>query len=64
MGDLMKMLGQQGPNSWLETARALALNIARGDDADPNPLPVERQRLEQCGLQGIRGIIFLTGVVF
>jgi uncharacterized protein (DUF2342 family) len=62
MGDLMKMLGQQGPNSWLETARALALNIARGDDADPNPLPVERQRLEQYGPLVARHIEMLLGV--
>jgi len=62
MGDLMKMLGQQGPNSWLETARALALNIARGDDSDPNPLPVERQRLEQYGPLVARHIEMLLGI--
>lgn len=62
MGDLMKMLGQQGPNSWLETARALALNIARGDDADPNPLPVERQRLEQYAPLVARHVEMILGI--
>jgi hypothetical protein len=46
-GDLFKVLGQQGPNAWLETARSLALNVAQGEDGDPNPDPAQRQRLEQ-----------------
>jgi len=62
MGDLMKLLGQQNPNSWLETARALALTIARGEDADPNPLPEERLRLEQYGPLVARHVEMLLGV--
>ena len=58
----MKILGQQGPNSWLETARALALNIARGEDADPNPLPVERQRLEQYAPLVARHVEMILGI--
>ena len=46
-GDLFKMLGQQGPDVWFQTASQLALNVARGEDGDPNPQPSERQRLEQ-----------------
>src|ERR1700722_18980808 len=46
-GDIFSMLSQQGPDAWYQTASQLALNIARGDDGDPNPLPIERQRLEE-----------------
>jgi uncharacterized protein (DUF2342 family) len=46
-GDIFNLLGRQGPNAWFDTATQLALSIARGDDGDPNPLPVERQRLEE-----------------
>lgn len=46
-GDIFNMLGQQGPNAWFDTATQLALNIARGTDGDPNPEPIERQRLEE-----------------
>ena len=46
-GDIFNMLGQQSPNAWFDTATQLALNIARGTDGDPNPEPVERQRLEE-----------------
>ena len=46
-GDLVNMLGQQGPDAWFVNANQLALNVARGEDGDPNPLPSERQRLEE-----------------
>jgi uncharacterized protein (DUF2342 family) len=46
-GDIFNILGQQGPNAWFDTATQLALNVARGADGDPNPLPAERQRLEE-----------------
>ncbi len=46
-GDLFNILGQQGPDAWFDTARTLALNVARQDDGDPNPDPRERQRVEQ-----------------
>lgn len=46
-GDIFNLLGQQGPDAWFQTATQLALNIARGDDGDPNPQPIERQRLEE-----------------
>lgn len=47
LGDLLNILGQQGPNAWFDTARSLALTVARKDDGDPNPEPTERQRFEQ-----------------
>ena len=37
-GDIFSMLGKQGPNAWFDTATQLALNIARGEDGDPNPV--------------------------
>ena len=46
-GDIFNILGQQGPSAWFDTATQLALTIARGTDGDPNPLPIERQRLEE-----------------
>ena len=46
-GDLFNVLGQQGPNAWFDTASQMALTIARGEDGDPNPQPIERQRLEE-----------------
>ncbi len=46
-GDIFNLLGQQGPDAWFQTATQLALNIARGEDGDPNPQPTERQRLEE-----------------
>lgn len=46
-GDIFNLLGQQGPNAWFDTATQLALSISRGEDGDPNPEPVERQRVEE-----------------
>lgn len=46
-GDIFNVLGQQGPDAWFDTATQMALTIARGGDGDPNPLPAERQRLEE-----------------
>ena len=61
-GDIFKVLGQQGPNAWFETATQLALSIARGEDADPNPLPSERQRLEELAPLVGRHVDALFGV--
>jgi len=61
-GDIFNMLGRQGPNAWYETATQLALNIARGEDADPNPLPSERQRLEELAPFVGRHVDALFGV--
>jgi uncharacterized protein (DUF2342 family) len=61
-GDLFKMLGQQGPDAWFQTAVQLALNVARGDDGDPNPQPSERQRLEEFAPLVGRHVDALFGV--
>jgi uncharacterized protein (DUF2342 family) len=61
-GDLFKLLGQQGPDAWFQTATQLALNVARGDDGDPNPLPSERQRLEEFAPLVGRHVDALFGV--
>jgi uncharacterized protein (DUF2342 family) len=61
-GDLFKMLGQQGPDAWYQTATQLALNVAQGDDGDPNPQPVERQRLEEFAPLVGRHVDALFGV--
>jgi uncharacterized protein (DUF2342 family) len=61
-GDIFSMLGQQGPNAWFTTATQLALNIARGEDGDPNPQPMERQRLEELAPLVARHVDALFGV--
>ncbi len=60
--DIFNMLGQQGPDAWFQTATQLALNIARGEDGDPNPQPGERQRLEELALLVSRHVDSLFGV--
>ncbi len=61
-GDLFKLLAQQGPNAWFDTATQLALTIARGTDGDPNPEPIERQRLEELAPLVARRVDALFGV--
>ena len=61
-GDIFNLLGQQGPDAWFQTATQLGLNIARGEDGDPNPLPTERQRLEELAVLVSRHVDSLLGV--
>lgn len=61
-GDIFSMLSQQGPDAWYSTATQMALNIARGDDGDPNPQPTERQRLEELAPLVGRRVDALFGV--
>ena len=61
-GDIFSLLGQQGPDAWYTTATQLALTIARGTDGDPNPLPIERQRLEELAPLVARHVDALLGV--
>lgn len=61
-GDIFSMLSQQGPDAWFTTATQLALNIARGEDGDPNPQPIERQRLEELAPLVGRHVDALFGV--
>ncbi len=46
LGDLMRMIGQQGAVSW-DGARQLALSIATGGDSEPNVDPMARISFEQ-----------------
>jgi len=46
LGDLARLLGQQGSISW-DAARQLAFSIASGGVSEPNVDPIERIRLEQ-----------------
>ncbi len=61
-GDIFSLLSQQGPDAWYSTATQLALNIARGEDGDPNPSPLERQRLEELAPLVARHVDALFGV--
>lgn len=45
-GDLLKMLGTQGPVQW-DGARQLALSIATDGESEPNVDPIDRLRYEQ-----------------
>lgn len=45
-GDLLKMLGSQGPVQW-DGARQLAISIATGGESEANVDPLERVRYEQ-----------------
>jgi len=60
--DIFSMLSQQGPDAWFQTATQLALNIARGEDGDPNALPAERSRLEELAPLVARHVDALFGV--
>src|ERR1700684_4675085 len=61
-GDIFTMLSQQGPDAWFTTASQLALNIARGEDGDPNPSPLDRHRLEELAPLVGRHVDALFGV--
>jgi len=61
-GDIFNLLGQQGPDAWFQTATQLGLNIARGEDGDPNPQPAQRQRLEELAVLVSRHVDSLFGV--
>lgn len=60
--DIFAMIAQQGPDAWRQTATQLALNIARGEDGDPNPSPLERSALEELAPLVARHVDALFGV--
>jgi putative hydrolase len=60
LGDLAKMLGQQGP-SW-EGARQLAVGIAAEGRSEPNVDPIERMRIEQIARVADLHVADLTGL--
>ena len=61
LGDLAKMLQQQGPVSW-DAAGQLALSIASGGQSEPNVDPLERIKLEELGRVADLQISATTGL--
>ena len=60
-GDLLKMLGTQGPVQW-DGARQLALSIATGGESEPNVDPMERMRIEQLARVADLQVSKVTGL--
>jgi putative hydrolase len=60
LGDLARMMGQQGP-SW-EGARQLAVGIATEGRSEPNIDPLERMRIEQIARVADLHVADLTGL--
>lgn len=60
-GDLLKMLGSQGPVQW-DGARQLAVSIATGGESEPNVDPLERVRLEQLARVAEMHVARATGL--
>ncbi len=61
LGDLMKMLGSQGPEQW-ETTRAFAINVATGGTAEANVDPVQRLQVEQLSQIAAMNVAEATGL--
>ena len=61
LGDLMNMLGTNGPDQW-EMTRSFALNVATGGEAEPNVEPVQRIRLEQLARVAELNVSEVTGL--
>jgi len=61
LGDLMNMLGSNGPDQW-EMTRAFALNVATGGTAESNVEPIQRIRVEQLSRVAELNVIEATGM--
>lgn len=61
LGDLMNMLGSNGPNQW-EMVRSFALNVATGGEPESNVDPVQRIRLEQLARVAELNVTEATGM--
>jgi putative hydrolase len=61
LGDLLKILGGQGTDAWIDSARTLAVGVASGGEAEENPDPLERIALEQLADIVGRHVIEVTG---
>jgi len=61
LGDLMNMLGSNGPDSW-EMSRAFALNVATGGVAESNVEPLQRIQVEQLSRVAELNVIEATGM--
>lgn len=60
-GDLLRMIGQQGPIAW-DAARQLAVSIATGGESEANVDPVERMSLEQLARVAELQVTSVTGL--
>lgn len=61
LGDLMNMLGSNGPDQW-ETTRSFGLNVATGGAAEPPVDPINRIRLEELARVAELHVIEATGM--
>jgi len=61
LGDLMNMLGSNGPDQW-EMTRAFALNVATGGTPEENVEPIQRIRVEQLSRVAELNVIEATGM--
>jgi len=61
LGDLMNMLGSNGPDQW-EMTRAFALNVATGGNPEENVEPIQRIRVEQLSRVAELNVIEATGM--
>lgn len=61
LGDLMNMLGSNGPDSW-EMTRAFALNVATGGTPEANVEPLHRIQVEQLSRVAELNVIEATGM--
>ena len=61
LGDLMNMLGSNGPDQW-EMTRAFALNVATGGTPEANVEPIQRIRVEQLSRVAELNVIEATGM--
>jgi putative hydrolase len=61
LGDLAKMLGQQGGMAW-DSARQLAISVATDGQSEPNVDPVERMGIEQLARVADLHVSDVTGL--
>lgn len=61
LGDLLKILGGQGSNAWLDSARTLAVGVASGGEVEANPDPLERMAYDQLLDIAARHVTDVTG---
>ncbi len=61
LGDLMNMLGSNGPDQW-EMTRSFALNVATGGTPESNVEPIQRIQLEQLARVAELNVAEATGL--
>ena len=61
LGDLMNMLGSNGPDQW-EMTRSFALNVATGGTAESNVEPLQRIQVEQLSRVAELNVMEATGM--